>query len=486
VLERGVTAAVEITLVHDGVPHVFDFTAKPWRDGQGRIVGLVGTNTEVTERASMVRDLAQAAVTDALTGLLNRQGLVDALTAIRSEGGDGDSACLLAFDIPSFHALNEVYGHDVGDDCLRAVGDLLREEAGPRGVVARQAGDQFVLVIRGERVADARTEALRIAARIEAIRVGTASGIHARMQVVVGIAAADGLASGRRSPSDIIGDVDITLSRAKRTRTPVLLVEEDAEDHRAAVRRRLEWGQLVRAAIDSDALQVVGQPIVDLGTGRARAFELLVRLEHDGALVPAGEFMPDIEALGMAPLVDRWMVRWAMRTLAECADLLGDRYLAVNVSATTFADGGFLDLVDSAAREFGADVTRLAVEMTETQAVADVRHARAVVEGLRERGMLFVLDDFGSGLAAPDYLRDLTADWLKIDGRFVRGAASSVADRAIVAGALTMAGAMGTPVVVEWVEDDTTRALMAEMGAHMGQGFHLGEPGRIPGVFATP
>jgi diguanylate cyclase (GGDEF)-like protein len=484
VIDAGATAVLEITMDRDGVPHVFDFTAKPWRDGQGRIVGLVGTNTEVTDRAGMLRDLEQAAVTDGLTGVMNRQGLVHALTAICLEGGDGDAACLLAFDIPSFRAINEVYGHDAGDDCLRAIGDILREEGGRRGLAARPAGDQFVLVIRGDRVADAHAEAQRIARRIEALRVPVPGQFEISVQVAVGIASADGLASGRRSPSDILGDVDIALSRAKRTRLAVALIEDDAEDYRAAVRRRLTWGQRVRAAIDADALQVVAQPIVDLRTGRARAFELLVRLEHEGTLLPAGAFMPDIELLGMAPLVDRWMVRKAMRTLVECADLLEDRHLAVNVSATTFADGQFLELVDTTAREFGTDVTRLAVEMTETQAVADVPHARAVVEGLRERGILFVLDDFGSGKSAPDYLRDLTADWLKVDGRFVRGAPSSVVDRAIVVGALTMARAMDIPVVVEWVEDEATRALMDEMGAHMGQGFHLGMPGPITEVLA--
>jgi diguanylate cyclase (GGDEF)-like protein len=484
VLEEGINAALEVTLERDGVAHVFDFTAKPWRDRNGRIVGLVGTNTEVTERAAMVRDLEQAAVTDGLTGLVNRQGLAHALTAIRSEGGDGDAACLLAFDVPSFHAVNDVYGHDAGDDCLRALADILREEAGQRGLAARLAGDQFVLVIRGERVARAHSEALRIADRLEGIRVATPAGPEIALQVVVGIASADGLASGRRSPSEILGDVDIALSRAKRTRSTVSLIEEDAARHREAVRRRMEWGQRIRVAIDADALQVVAQPIIDLRTGRARAFELLVRLEHEGRLIPAGAFMPDIELLGMTALVDRWMVRRAMRILSECADVLDDRHLAVNVSATTFADGDFLALIDAAAREFGSDVTRLAVEMTETQAVADIPHARAVVEGLRERGILFVLDDFGSGLAAPDYLRDLTADWLKIDGRFVRGASSSTVDRAIVAGALTMARAMDIPVVVEWVEDEETRVLMSEMGAHLGQGFHLGEPGHIPEVLA--
>lgn len=484
VVDDGATAALEVTLQRDGVSHVFDFTAKPWRDGPGRIVGLVGTNTEVTERAAMLRDLEQAAVTDGLTGLMNRQGLVAALTAIRSEGGHGEAASLLAFDVPSFHAVNEVYGHEAGDDCLRAIAAILTEEAGRAGIAARLTGDQFVLVIRGDRVVNARTEALRIAARIEQVRVPTPASLDIALEVVVGIASADGLASGRRSPSDILGDVDIALSRAKRTRSAVALIEEDAERYRAAVRRRLEWGQRVRAAIDADSLQVVAQPIVDLDTGRARAFELLVRLEDRGELVGAGAFMPDIELLGMAPLVDRWMVRRAMCILAECTDLIGDRHLAVNVSATTFADGGFLEMVDAAAQEFGTDVTRLAIEMTETQAVADVPHARAVVDGLRERGILFVLDDFGSGKAAPDYLRDLTADWLKIDGRFVRGAASSVVDRAIVAGALTMARAMEIPVVVEWVEDDETRALMAAMGAELGQGFHLAEPGRIPEVLA--
>lgn len=486
IVDEGVEGSAEVALTRDGETRYFDFRARPWRNATGLITGIVGTNTDVTERARLLRELAAAAVTDGLTGLLNRQGLAAALDALAVDGAS--TGALVAFDIPGFQGINDTYGHEAGDACLVSVARVLREQVHVGDLVSRFGGDQFAVLLKsggGASVQAAEDEAVRLRTAIEAMAVPVGDRLEIHLPVVAGIASAEGLLSGRRSASDLLGDVDIALGRAKRRRATVSVIEADAEAHRQTVRRRLEWGTLVRDAVYADALQVHAQPIVDLASGTPRAYELLVRLRADGEVVPAGVFMPDIQMLGMVPMVDRWVVRHAVQLVATHAADLAGRRLAVNVSATMLTEGGLIDLLDSVAQSTGADLSLLAIEMTETEAVADRGAAREVIAALHERGALFVLDDFGTGHAAPEYLADLDVDWLKIDGAFVARANDSRVDRAIITGALAVAEAMGIPVVAEWIEDERTRDLMQGMGVTLGQGFLLGRPDEVATVVAA-
>lgn len=486
VLHEGVDGRVEPSMVRDGVTRHFDFTARPWRNAAGLITGVVGTSTDVTEREGLLRGIAESAVTDGLTGLLNRQGLAREMEAPVRQG---TSAALIAFDIPGFRAINDTYGNDTGDACLRHVAQVLAGSVGPGDVVSRIGGDQFAVLATDAPAASTRAperEALRLRSMVEGAAVPVAGGLEIRVPVVVGIASAGGLADGRRSVSDLLSDVDVALSQAKRTRTTVSLIEADARAHRERVRVRLAWGTRVRAALDDGSLSVNAQPIVDLVTGKPAAFELLSRLQgDDGQLVPAATFMPHVQRLGMVPMVDRWMVRRAVNLIARHGGELGDRRLAVNVSATTLIDGDLLGQLDEAAAATGADLSRLAIEVTEVEAIQDRAFAAHVVDGLHSRGALFVLDDFGTGNSAPEYLGDLPVDWIKLDGRFVSRARDFRVDRAIVAAAVAVADALGIPVVAERIEDEQTRDLMREMGVALGQGFLLGRPGEVVEVVGT-
>ena len=480
ILETGIPRTFDVTLARGGGELVIAVTGQPWRDAAGRLAGVVGIGTDVSDRVRMVREIEAAAETDGLTGLPNRQALARAVDRVGVDGDGGLPAVLIALDVPGFSAVNDVHGHEAGDACLRAIAEHLAGHVHDDDLVARIGGDQFAVLVPPRRSGEAESLARALVSGLEGLEV-TVDDLPIRFEVVAGIAEA-----GReRAASAILADVDIALSRAKRTRETIAVVDADARAHREAVARRVDWGHRLRVALGADDVLVMAQPIVDLATGATDAFELLVRLVVDGAPVSAAAFMPDIELLGLTPLLDRWMVRHALVLAARHRGAAAGRRLTVNVSATTLVEGHLLQVLDAAAAETGVPASMLAIEMTETEIVSDIGRARSVVEGVRARGALFVLDDFGSGTAVAEHLRDLPVDWVKIDGRFVAGAPGDPVDRAIVAGTLAVADAVGIPVVAEWIEDDACRVLMREMGARYGQGYHLGRPGPVGEVLAA-
>lgn len=437
----------------------------------------------VAEQARRLAELAAAALTDPLTGLPNRGGLARALDESATHAG---TPALIAFDVPSFRAINEVYGQDVGDMCLRTIGRVLAEHAAPGDVVGRVGGDQFAVLLTGEGTARAEAEVVRLAEAIEREPVAATDAVMVPLHVVGGIASVGAIRGGRRTAAQVLADVGIALSHAKRIRSTVRLLDGDADAHRAAVARRLEWGRRLREAIADDSLVLYGQPVVNLRTGSAEGFELLARLPDGDDLAPAGAFMGDIDLLGLTPVLDRFVAARAVALTAAYRNVLGDRRFGFNVSATALVEGDLLGVLDRAVAATGGTLTNLVVEMTETEVIGDLARAREVVEGLHERGVYFALDDFGSGTAVPEVLRAVPVDMLKIDGAFVAGAARSDLDRAAVVGAVALADTMGIPVVAEWIEDAACMDLMREMGVAFGQGFHLGRPAALPAVLATP
>lgn len=437
----------------------------------------------VAEQARRLAELAAAALTDPLTGLPNRGGLARALDESAAHVG---SPALIAFDVPSFRAINEVYGQDVGDVCLRTIGRVLADHAAPGDVVGRVGGDQFAVLLQGDGTARAEAEVVRLTDAIEREPVAATDAVSVPLHVVGGIASVGAIREGRRTAAQVLADVGIALSHAKRIRSTVRLLDADGEAHRAAVARRLDWGRRLREAIADDSLVLLAQPVVNLQTGESEGFELLTRLRDGDDLVPAGAFMRDIDLLGLTPLLDRFVAARAVALTAAYRDVLGDRRFGFNVSATALVEGDLLGVLDRAVEETGGTLTNLVVEMTETEVVGDLARAREVVEGLHERGVYFALDDFGSGAAVPEVLRALPVDMLKIDGGFVAGAARSELDRAAVVGAVALADTMGIPVVAEWIEDAACLELMRDMGVAFGQGFHLGMPEMMPAVLHTP
>jgi EAL domain-containing protein (putative c-di-GMP-specific phosphodiesterase class I) len=240
---------------------------------------------------------------------------------------------------------------------------------------------------------------------------------------------------------------------------------------------RLTWAQRIGGALQHDGFTLLAQPIVDLASGRASQYELLLRMRDErGELIPPGTFLYIAERLGMVQEIDRWVTEQAIGLLAEHLAHGDELTLEVNLSGLSIGDPGLLVLISRGLERTKIAPRQLIFEITETAAVVNMTRAGRFARDLTRLGCRFALDDFGAGYGSFYYLKHLPFDYLKIDGEFVKGCRTSNTDRLLIKAAVDIASGMGKLTVAEFVGDEETARLLTRLGVDYGQGFYLGRP----------
>jgi EAL domain-containing protein (putative c-di-GMP-specific phosphodiesterase class I) len=235
-------------------------------------------------------------------------------------------------------------------------------------------------------------------------------------------------------------------------------------------------GRLLRA-LRGGLFELHYQPIAAVAGGGISHHEALVRLRDDpeGGLVAPGAFLPAAERYGLVRELDRLVVSLAARALAAGAESQVRR-VAVNVSALSATEEGMLLHIERELALHGVDPAQLVVEITETAAISDMSRAIAFCEGVQALGCAIALDDFGVGFGSLYYAKRLPFSYLKIDGDFIRGLASSSVDRVMVRAIVDVARGLGRETIAEYVGDEPTMRVLRELGVDYAQGFHIGRP----------
>ena len=240
---------------------------------------------------------------------------------------------------------------------------------------------------------------------------------------------------------------------------------------------RLGASGLIRRALDEDRFVLHAQPIQDLRTGEVGRHEVLLRLlDDDNRLLLPEAFLRSAERFGHIGAIDRWVVRRAIRLIAAARVSGAELCLEVNLSGRSIGDPELPRVVEAELEATGIDASRLVLEITETAAIANMDQARELATRLRALGCRFALDDFGSGFSSFWYLKHLPLDYVKIDGDFVRNLASDPADAVVVRAMVQIARGLGLRTIAEFVEDEGTLGLLAELGVDYAQGDHVGVP----------
>ncbi|HEY4377428.1 MAG TPA: EAL domain-containing protein, partial [Acidimicrobiales bacterium] len=420
------------------------------------------------------QELARLSLYDTLTGLPNRRYLTAWLSQdIKSSQAGQNQAAVLFIDLDKFKAVNDTYGHEVGDQLMAAVADRLRTTLRPEDRIVRYGGDEFVVICSDVATpAAAERMATRLIANLEEpFSLGPDT---MRISASVGVALAEHRGV---KPEDVIRDADVAMYRAKArgsgqftmfdrsmtgTLTPAT-AEEQIKEALAAGEFRLHY-----------------QPVVDLRTGQIVGAEALIRwATGDGGLIAPGEFIPILEETGLIVPVGTWVLGEACRQARHLRDLFPDDKplkVTVNVSARQLAQVDFRDVITRALAESGAAHGQICLEITEGALMHDVASAWAVLRHAKALGVQLALDDFGTGYSSLSYIRRFTLDMLKIDKSFVDGLVDSPEDRAIIAHVIGMADALGMVTVAEGIEQPAQLVELQRLGCGLAQGYALSRP----------
>ena len=419
--------------------------------------------------AVLARRHERRAVVDDLTGLPNREALLTSTArALRGVGaGARGGPGLLVVDLDHFKDVNDTLGHPVGDALLREVAERLVTLAPSDAVVARLGGDEFGLLV----VAAADAEVLAAAVVEDMSRPLRVGDLQVLLPASVGVALAP--EHGTNAPS-LLKSADVALYQAKEVRGRYRTYA-GRHDVNSIERLRL-LGDLGRA-VDRGELYVRYQPQIDPRTGVVVGAEALVRWQHPelGAVAP-DRFIPLAEQSGLVADVTAVVLDQALADVARWRAAGFSPTVSVNLSARLLTDHDLLALVAGALHRHGVDASALVLEVTETGIVSDPERAGVVVRRLRALGCGVAVDDYGTGQCSLTYLTDLDVDELKIDRSFVTGMTVDRARSVIVRSTILMARELGLRVVAEGVADAPTQQVLADLGCHVAQGEHVGDP----------
>ena len=418
--------------------------------------------TDITDRRRVAEALSYRATHDELTGLPNRAAITDTPTEMLA-CGDRDIAVLFC-DIDNFKRVNDALGHDAGDELLVALARWLQDGLPPGCTAGRLSGDVFV-VISSDVAAQGGISSL-VATVSGLLRTATPlRGQVIRVSTAIGVAVPD---ASTRSAQDLMRFADAAMFEAKRTDTGHFAMADPALIESADQQVELECQ--LREAIARDELQLHYQPVVN-PDGVIVSAEALIRWRHPerGMLSPA-VFLPVAERGGLMRELDRWVLRTALREARDWVAWDG-RPVAVAVNLADPGDSDFVATVATAVAESELPWDRLVLELVETVLVDLPGATRQVMAELVERGARFAVDDFGTGYSSLARLKELPAQIVKLDGRFISGVCDDQQDFAVVRAVVDMARAMGRVCVAECVETAEQFQVLRDLGVDAYQGW---------------
>jgi diguanylate cyclase (GGDEF)-like protein/PAS domain S-box-containing protein len=452
----------------DGVIYVEEQTITPVRSADGEIRHFISIKQDVTARRQNEEQIRHLALHDPLTDLSNRYAFQESLARTVSRAQRGSPSSLLLLDLDNFKIVNDALGHPAGDRVLVEVARLVVALVRPGDEVARFGGDEFAVLLEGVPLEGARLTAERLRQSVDEHRFFVGDrGFD--LGISVGVVPVD----GSTDASSLMAVADTALYAAKERGRNRVMVVESAAGGSSPLSEASRWASRIKEALRENRFVLHYQPIFHFESGRAAHFEALIRLrEGPDELVLPEVFLPAAERFGLMPHVDRWVVDHVIDLLMERPAV----EIFVNLSGTSLGDESLLAHIEERVTSTGLPPGRLAFEITETAAVRDILVAREWMRRVKDRGCRFALDDFGIGFSSFSYLRSLPADYVKIDGSFVRGIETDPAARALVRAIDTVAHTLGKETIAECVESlDSVRTLMG-LGVEYGQGYALGRP----------
>ncbi|MGH8802076.1 MAG: putative bifunctional diguanylate cyclase/phosphodiesterase, partial [Casimicrobiaceae bacterium] len=423
---------------------------------------------DISDRKQKEQAIVHAALHDALTGLPNRALLSDRLAqAVRFAARANTKFGVLFLDLDRFKYVNDTVGHDAGDQLLRVVANRLRSRVRSSDTVARQGGDEFIVMLPDVR---SQADIERVAGDLlaEIVKPIPVFGNDYVVTASIGISMYPDHGADAQM---LLRNADAAMYRAKDLGKNNYRVF--SEDLHQKVTEDIRLEQMLRTALDSEQLAVHYQPRIDLATGRICSVEALARWEDPllGAIEPT-KFVAAAERAGLIGRLGEWVLRRACRDLTELSAMgYPELGLSVNVSHSQLSDPGLVATILRVVGEHGLAPQRLELELTETAIARNLDQAVTLMQEVAASGIGISIDDFGTGYSSLSQLKRFPIRTLKIDRVFVDGLPHEPDDAAIVLAVIAMAKSLKMRVVAEGVETQDQCAFLLRHECDEVQGF---------------
>ena len=452
---------------------IFQLNGKPIYNEKNQFIGYRGIQREVTTEFNLSQKIAYQATYDSLTGSINRREFGDRLKALVDEASVSQQNSVLCFlDLDRFKPVNDTAGHLVGDSLLAELAKLLQSCIREQDTLGRLGGDEFGLLLKGISLSQAKEICEEIIARVEKYQF-----FWRDRYFTVGVSIGMVAIQSDIDATELLSKADLACYKAKDLGRGRLCIANDQALDLEQDREKMEYIANISQALDNGYFYLVKQPIKAINKYSSyQHYEILLRYnDPTGKKISPGAFIPAAEKYGVIMLIDRWVLEQVIKNY--------DRYfpdsktmVSINLSGISLSNEDFIEYAISTVKKANINPQNICFEITETAAISQLVKATEFINSMKQLGVKFALDDFGSGVSSFGYLKNLPVDYLKIDGSLIKNIATEPSDRAIVDAINCIAQIMGMETIAEFVENPEILAILAEIGINYAQGYGVGKP----------
>ena len=450
------------------------YCSSPLMNEIGETIGAIISLERLTDHKKLEEKLRSLKSRDRLTGLINHIEFQKTLRRVINNSNKKDtSGAVMLLDIDRFKEINNSLGLKKADKLLKEVAALLKSQTNRSQTLARFGGDEFILLSTssGENGAEKLASKILSAVRNHRFEIG-GKGHQVTMSIGLSLFPDQG-----ETTKELLANADIALSQAKKSGRNQYKIYDPDLDSREETESRVGWVKQIDDAIKQNNFVLYAQPILELGKEKISHYEILIRmLEGNNKVISPGKFLPVAEKFGLSREIDRWVINETLRRLNKTGNEYLEHQFAINLSGQSLTDDELLSWLKNGGSFDESNFEKILFEVTETAALNNIESANNFISALKSRGCQFALDDFGMGFSSFNYLRQLSVDYLKIDGSFIQNLPQDSMNQNLVQSIVEVAHKLHKETIAEFVEDEETLRMVRNYGSDHAQGYHIGKP----------